>query len=64
MHIFVYMVIFARSLIRLYGSILVYMRDKRRNAYICLHRSVHRFVYVHLSVYMPILAYKGGYMGI
>ncbi len=60
MHIFVYMDIFARFLIRLYGSILVYMRDKRRDAYICLHRSV----YVHLSVYMPILAYKGGYMGI
>ncbi len=60
MHIFVYMVIFARFLIRLYGSILVYMRDKRRDAYICLHRSV----YVHLGVYMPILAYKDGYMGI
>ncbi len=60
MHIFVYMVIFARFLMRLYGSILVYMRDKRRNAYICLHGSV----YVHLSVYMPILAYKGGYMAI
>ncbi len=60
MHIFVYMVIFARFLIRLYGSILVYMRDKLRNAYIRLRRSV----YVHLSVYMPILAYKGGYMGI
>ncbi len=54
------MVIFARFRIHLYGSILVYMWDKRRDAYICLHRSV----YVHLSVYMPILAYKDGYMGI